>query len=158
MTGIEAACLPQQGHYCPTMSIYRRTDRVPLNDFSVETNPRPAAEGPPSRIDADWTKRRLSEPANGLLKPTLVWVSALPVETQPRALMHKFPRIANLVAVLWQDPNSLRRYVDDLLVDKRGHRQGFPLDVLRELFRLRAYYDDLHPESSRPWEVMNKDE
>ena len=57
--------------------------------------------------------------------------------------------------MLWQDPNSLRRYLDDLLVDKRGNRQGFPLDILRELFALRAYYDQLHPESSRPWEVMN---
>ena len=72
--------------------------------------------------------------------------------------MSKFPRIANLLAALWQDPNSLRRYVDDLLVDKRGNRQGFPVDVLRELFALRAYYDEMHPRSSRPWEVMNKDE
>ena len=52
------------------------------------------------------------------------------------------------MAVLWQDPNSLRRYIDDLLVDKRGNRQGFPLDVLRELFALRAYYDELHPQTS----------
>jgi hypothetical protein len=53
---------------------------------------------------------------------------------------------------------SLRRYLDDLLVDKRGNRQGFPLDILRELFALRAYYDQLHPGSSRPWEVMNNNE
>ena len=139
------------------MSIYRRTDRVPLSDFAIEAQPRPVVA--PSRDDADWTKRRFSEPANGLLKPTANWAAALPIEAQPRSLMHKFPRIANLVAVLWQDPNSLRRYVDDLLVDKRGgNRQGFPLDVLRELFRLRAHYDELHPETSRPWEVMNNGE
>ena len=140
------------------MSIYRRTDRVPLTDFTVESGREPTTVSPPTRVDADWTKRRLSEPANGLLKPTVVWVSALPADAQPRALMHKFPRIANLVAVLWPDPNSLRRYVDDLLVDKRGNRAGFPLDVLRELFRLRAYYDQLNPETTRPWEIMNKDE
>ena len=140
------------------MSIYRRTDRVPLTDFTVESGREPTTVSPPTRVDADWTKRRLSEPANGLLKPTVVWVSALPADAQPRALMHKFPRIANLVAVLWPDPNSLRRYVDDLLVDKRGNRAGFPLDVLRELFRLRAHYDQLHPETTRPWEIMNKGE
>jgi hypothetical protein len=72
--------------------------------------------------------------------------------------MAKFPRVANLVAVLWKDPDSLRRYVDDLLMDKRGNRQGFPLDVLREIFELRAYYDELHTPTLRPWEVMNKDE
>ena len=109
------------------MSIYRRTDRVPLSDFAIEAQPRPVVA--PSRDDADWTKRRFSEPANGLLKPTANWAAALPIEAQPRSLMHKFPRIANLVAVLWQDPNSLRRYVDDLLVDKRGgNRQGFPFN------------------------------
>ena len=138
------------------MSIYRRTDRVPLSDSGVEADIRPT--GPTSRINGDWTKRRLSEPANGLLKPTVLWVGALPDEVQPRALMQKFPRIANLVAVLWQDPNSLRRYVDDLLVDKRGNRQGFSIDVLRELFRLRAHYEELHPQTARPWEVMNRDE
>ena len=86
------------------------------------------------------------------------WASALPDDVLPNALLAKFPRIANLLAVLWQDPNSLRRYIDDLLVDKRGNRQGFPLDILRELLALRAYYDELHPESAQPWEVMNKSE
>jgi hypothetical protein len=43
-------------------------------------------------------------------------------------------------------------------VDKRGNRQGFPLDVLREIFELRGYYDELCPPTLRPWEVMNKDE
>jgi len=138
------------------MSIYRRTDRVPLNDLAINTEQRPV--GVRSDTSGDWRKRRSLEPANGLLKPTLAWASALPSEAQPRALLTKFPRIANLVAVLWQDPNSLRRYVDDLLVDKRGSRQGFPLDVLREIFALRAYYDEVHPPTLRPWEVMNKDE
>jgi len=138
------------------MSIYRRTDRVPLNDLAISTEQRPT--GVPSRTDEDWTKRRASDPANGLLKATVTWASALPPEIQPKALLAKYPRIANLVAVLWQDPNSLRRYVDDLLVDTRGTRQGFPLDVLREIFRLRAYYDETQPSTLRPWEVMNKDE
>ena len=76
-----------------------------------------------------------------------------------KALLAKFPRIGNLLAVLWDDPNSTRRYLDDLLVDKRGNRQGFPLDILRELLALRAYYDELYPQRSpRPWEVMNNSE
>ena len=107
---------------------------------------------------AEWTKRRTSEPANGLLKPTFAWAATLPLDIQPRTLMYKFPRIANLMAAMWQDPNSLRRYVDDLLVDRRGNRQGFPVDVLREIFALRDYYDELHPPTLRPWEVMNKDQ
>jgi len=138
------------------MSIYRRTDRVPLNDLAVGAGQRPLV-APPSTTE-DWTRRRASEPASGLLRPTVVWASGLPAEVQPTTLMARFPRVANLVAVLWKDPDSWRRYVDDLLVDKRGNRQGFPLDVLREIFELRGYYDELHPPTLRPWEVMNKDE
>ena len=138
------------------MSIYRRTDRVPLNDVSVTTQRR--EDGAQPQNDVDWTTRRAKEAATGLLRPTAHWVSTLPRDVVPHALLSKFPRIANLLAVLWQDPGSLRRYLDDLLVDKRGNRQGFPLDILRELFALRAYYDELHPGSSRPWEVMNNNE
>jgi hypothetical protein len=135
------------------MSIYRRTDRVPLSDVTVTgTTHAPDVR---SQNDKDGRKRRAAEPANGLLRPTMNWASTLPPDVRPNALLAKFPRIANLIAVLWRDPNSLRRYVDDLLVDSRGNRQGFPLHVLRELFALRAYYDQLHPQTSRPWEVMN---
>ena len=79
-----------------------------------------------SQNDEYWQAKRASHPANGLLRPTMNWASALPNDAQPSALL-----------------------------DKRGNRQGFPLDVLRELFALRAHYDQVHPETSRPWEVMN---
>ena len=138
------------------MSIYRRTDRVPLNDLAPATQTRDA--GAQAQNDVDWTTQRSKEQAKGLLRPTANWASALPREVVPPALLSKFPRICNLLAVLWQDPGSLRRYLDDLLVDKRGNRKGFPIEILRELFALRAYYDELHPGSSRPWEVMNNDE
>jgi hypothetical protein len=136
------------------MSIYRRTDRVPPNDLDVEPRRRSTGDAPDS--EASWARRRTREPANGLLKPTFAWAAALPIDIQPRTLMFKFPRIANLMAAMWEDPNSLRRYVDDLLVDKRGNRQGFPLEVLRELFKLRAYYDELHPGDSIPWDSVGR--
>ncbi len=138
------------------MSIYRRTDRVPFNDLAVAGPTRTTDVH--SQNDEYWATKRASRPANGLLRPTVNWASALPDDVRPNTLLAKFPRIANLIAVLWQDPRSLRRYIDDLLVDKRGNRQGFPLDVLRELFALRAHFDELNPESSRPWEVMNNGE
>ena len=135
------------------MSIYRRTDRAPATEFDYE--PDPMAQRA-SESEADWAKRRMSEPASGLLKPTFAWASTLPVEIQPRALLYKFPRIANLIAVMWRDANSLRRYMDDLLVDRRGDRNGFPVEVLRELFQLRAHYDQLHPDGNLPWEAVDK--
>jgi len=146
------------------MSIYWRTDRVPLNDVAFSAEPgTPVATSAgagvvQSQNDEDWSRKRSAEPVNGLLRPTINWASGLPPQVLPKALLAKFPRIANLLAVLWDDPNSARRYLEDLLVDKRGNRQGFPVDVLRELLAMRAYYDDLHPESAQPWQVMNKSE
>jgi len=145
------------------MSIYRRTDRVPLNDVAFSAEPStPVAQSSvgvvQSQNDEDWTKKRSCEPVNGLLRPTINWASSLPPDVVPNALLAKFPRIANLLAVLWDDPNSARRYLDDLLVDKRGNRQGFPLDILRELLAMRAHYEDLHPELAQPWQVTNKSE
>jgi len=138
------------------VSTYRRTDRVPLNDVTVTgTTHAPDIQ---SKDDEDARKRRAAQPATGLLRPTMSWASTLPADVRPNALLAKFPRIANLIAVLWPDPNSLRRYIDDLIVDKRGNRQGFPLDVLRELLALRAYYDQRNPPTLQPWEVMHNGE
>jgi len=138
------------------MSIYRRSDRVPMSD--VAATAQPCTVGAHAQNDVDWTTQRSKEPASGMLRPTAQWAAALPSPVVPHALLSKFPRICNLLAVLWQDPASLRHYLDDLLVDKRGNRQGFPLEILRELVALRAYYDELHSGSNRPWEVMNNSE
>jgi hypothetical protein len=150
------------------MSIYRRTERfVPIDarvddDVCAPAAPAGAKSGgalaatPSAAEEEDWAKRRKSQPANGLLKPTFAWASTLPVEAQPRSLMYKFPRIANLLAAMWPDPSSFRRYMDDLLVDKRGNRQGFPVDVLKELFELRAYYEELHPDASMWWDTTKR--
>jgi hypothetical protein len=138
------------------MSIYRRTERFAPTDARVDQEPR--SSDAPAASGEEWIKRRKTEPANGLLKPTFAWASTLPIEVQPRSLLYKFPRIANLLAAMWPDPNSFRRYIDDLLVDKRGNRQGFPVDVLRELFELRAYYDEVQPNTPRTWESLTRDD
>jgi len=127
-----------------------------MSDLAVTAQPRTV--GVEAQNDVDWTTRRSQKPAAALLRPTAQWAAALPAPVVPHAMLSKFPRICNLLAVLWQDPPSLRRYVDDLLVDKRGNRQGFPIEILRELFALRAYYDELHPGFNRPWEVMDNSE
>jgi len=58
--------------------------------------------------------------------------------------MRRFPRIANQLAAVWSDKPAARSYLDGLLVDDRGNREGFPPDVLRELLSLRLYYENLH--------------
>jgi hypothetical protein len=82
---------------------------------------------------------RRAEPLNRPLPATLRWLASLPAAVQPLALLQHFPRIANRLAQAWSDETALAECFDDLLVDHRGGRQGFPPAVHRELTLLREY-------------------
>ena len=61
----------------------------------------------------------------------------LPGLIYPQALVNYFPRIANKIVDLRYDPPHLEVYFDSLLNDRRGDRQGFPHEVLRNIHHLR---------------------
>lgn len=51
------------------------------------------------------------------------------------AIERRFPRIANELSLLW-GTQEIDGYIDSLLIDDRGVRMGFPIDVLDELMFL----------------------
>ncbi len=51
------------------------------------------------------------------------------------AIETRFARIANELTSLWAS-KDIDRYIDSLLLDDRGDRIGFPIDVLDELMFL----------------------
>lgn len=57
----------------------------------------------------------------------------------PYALEEKFDRILNNIEKLWGTP-AIEDYFTDLIIDRRGGRQGFPKDVLDDIVRLRDFY------------------
>lgn len=61
----------------------------------------------------------------------------LPGLKYPQALMDAFPRIANTIFDVKDDPPKLRGYFDSLINDERGGRRGFPFDVLMDIQDLR---------------------
>ena len=63
----------------------------------------------------------------------------------PIELGRHFPRIANSLAANWKEPDATRIYLDDLLHDRRGNRQGFPPAISAELIALQSLFDRLHP-------------
>jgi len=85
-------------------------------------------------------------PPETLWPTTLRWMTTLPREYYPTAIGDAFPRIANALAVLWERPGVFEDYLSGLLVDTRGGRRGFPVDVLRELHALREHYAATHPD------------
>ena len=52
-------------------------------------------------------------------------------------LARRFPHVVNDLASLWREPASVVHRIDELLVDRRGGRRGFPADALAELLALR---------------------
>lgn len=68
------------------------------------------------------------------------WLKSLPETVRPAKLATTYPRIANRLCQCWRRPVEADRYFEDLLTDKRGGRQGFPLGVALELASLNDYY------------------
>lgn len=78
--------------------------------------------------------RMLSEKAR-------VWSLRLPPDVNPVKLCERYPRIANRLAFLWRDEGLAGYYLDELLIDRRGDRRGFPAEVAVELVKLREFHD-----------------
>lgn len=65
------------------------------------------------------------------------WCESLQPPNRPTQLCRLFPRVANRLALCWNDAALASRVLDDLAVDKRRNRAGFPPEVSQELMRLR---------------------
>jgi hypothetical protein len=130
------------------MSVYRKFDEgAPSESFVYPERRQKVVRAPASpEPDASLGEqvqcvKRMAVPKNELLDTTFKWAVTLPRNVQPLALMRRFPRIANQLAASWSDTPSVRSYLDALLVDYRGDREGFLPEVLRELLTLRLYYE-----------------
>jgi hypothetical protein len=97
----------------------------------------PAAPGQPA---TDWSAVRKAHPADHMLPQTEKWFDALPPDGAPCALASQFPRIANLIAVHWNDHRGAPELFEELLGDRRGGRAGFPPAVRRDLLRLQELW------------------
>jgi hypothetical protein len=67
------------------------------------------------------------------------WLRALPSRRRPLRLCQLYPRVANRLAWCWRDAEFSTRVLEELLEDRRGGRQVFPVPVVRELQRLAQF-------------------
>jgi hypothetical protein len=117
----------------PKTNLFRDTSR------SEHTAPKTAPA-----IAADWSSLRKAHPLNQLLPATRRWLDSLPASSRPIEMVKTYPRIANRIALAWNDPKNAQEVMDDLLIDQRGGRQGFPPLEKMELLRLRSILDGAH--------------
>ncbi|WP_427307329.1 hypothetical protein [Cupriavidus sp. H39] len=96
---------------------------------------------PPVQAAPDWSDlRRPPAPQDTVLSDLAMrWVLSLPGEARPLMLCRRYPRIGNQLAALSANPAALHDFLVELLIDKRGGRQGFPDGIALELSRLHAY-------------------
>jgi ankyrin repeat protein len=76
----------------------------------------------------------------------------------PHSLEARFKRIFDRIAELWGTP-MLENYLEDLLIDKRGGRQGFPADVMRDIFYLHGLHERLmRSKRTEPEDIWSNEE
>ncbi len=110
--------------------------------------------GQVKRVDTpERSRQRAPQHAAVLLDATRLWMDGLPPAVRPVVLARRFPRIANSIAELWRRVARCEEYLDTLVVDLRGDRTGFPLEVAQELAALRGYYAELHPQNRSAWDL-----
>jgi len=91
-------------------------------------------------IFRDWSKERgpVRDQDLHLSDMARRWVDEMPQGLAPQQLAKEYPRIANRLALCWNDPKLATAVLDSLLTDKRGGRRGFPRGIDQELRALRA--------------------
>lgn len=81
----------------------------------------------------------MSPEADTLQPATDAFLRSTPDLKYPLALVTQFPRIANRIVELKDQPDDLRAYLEDLTSDTRGGRKGFAFDVLMDIDALRDH-------------------
>ena len=63
----------------------------------------------------------------------------------PHNLERQFPRVLAELVSAWPARETISALFTQLLIDHRGDRQGFPPEIVRELFHLSIFYEGLSP-------------
>ncbi len=89
-----------------------------------------------------------------LMKHAVAWADRLPGKLRPTHLLESYPRVANRLALCWNDARLTNHLFEELLTDQRGGRKGFPAPVREELVRLRIDYPKIpkEPGPVSPWD------
>jgi hypothetical protein len=89
------------------------------------------------------------------MNPALQHYLALTPDLYPHELEARFPRIIDSIVAAWPSPEQATAVFEDLLVDRRGSREGFPPSIAREIFQLSIGYEKLRAAAKEPGDVWS---
>jgi hypothetical protein len=116
----------------------KRPDPSPANR-TVPDAPSPTARAPGIRAVAAPLPRRRHGP-QPLSDDTLHMSTAMrEAGLEVPVLVVRFPHVLNGLSPAWDRPAAALKALGELMVDRRGDRQGYPEDALAELVALRRY-------------------
>jgi hypothetical protein len=112
------------------------------------------AERAKAKLDAN--RKRIQRPVDEPNQYAKDLIKVLPADLSMLHTYADYPLILNRIAASWDSPKLFFALMDELVIDQRGGRAGFPFEVLAELSRLAEHYDQfisrrpIHPAAVRP--------
>ncbi len=88
---------------------------------------------------ANWKRHNTELLDTSLQSFTQMWFESLPDSVKPHNCAQHYPRVLNKIAALWSLNERCLDYLNGLVIDTRGDRQGFSYGVLGEMRRLRTH-------------------
>jgi hypothetical protein len=95
----------------------------------------PADPAPSTRLARRWLR---GEPQSLSFTALRFAVKLGDAGMSVKTLATQFPHVLNRLGAAWGEPASVSEVMQDLLVDRRGGRRGFPPEALAELQALNA--------------------
>ena len=112
-------------------------------NLGTKTHQAPAPPHALPTTKPEWSQARRKQRREDqvLSGSTYAWLKTPPYAVRPIELCSCYPRVGNQLTRLWSDVTQTERLLDELLVDRRGNRKGFPPSVAEELVHLRRFRD-----------------
>jgi hypothetical protein len=100
-------------------------------------------------------KAKRNAPRAELDQRSKLILETIPSEIRPSIIVSKFPHIMNLISKSWHEPKEFVKTLDELLMDDRRNRMGFPFAIIVELTDLREhYFSAVRPEARKLWDRL----
>lgn len=78
-------------------------------------------------------------------------------ELFPKVTAEKYPHVLTRIVAQWHSPRAMEDYFGELMVVDERRKQGFPEEVMLEIFALSNLHDKLFPKPpGSPLNVWNR--